>query len=81
MCTHHLHEVLDAEGLLVDVGSVGPPREAGHGGEVAAVGAHRLHYEHSPLGALVAGGGLPCSVSHWMSTLLSTIVWIQQVQF
>ena len=53
-------QLLDPELLLVDVSSVRPAGHPGHGGQVAAVAAHGLHYEDSPLGA---GGRLPDPVA------------------
>lgn len=47
----HTHlQVFDGELLLKDVGGVGPGSQAGHGGQVAAVSAHRLHDEDAALG-------------------------------
>ena len=47
-----VHEVLDAERLLVDVGGVASSSQASHGGQVPAVSTHCLNYEDSTFGTL-----------------------------
>ena len=47
-----VHEVLDAERLLVDVGRVASSSQASHGGQVPAVSTHCLNYEDSTFGTL-----------------------------
>lgn len=44
-------QVSDVERLLVNVCSVRPSSQAGHGGQVTAVTSHRLNDEHAPLGS------------------------------
>lgn len=44
-------QVPNGEGLLKNIGGISPSCQAGHGGQVAAVAAHRLDDEHTPLGA------------------------------
>ena len=55
LADHDVHvpgQLPDPELLLVDVGGVRPAGHARHGGQVAAVSAHRLDDKHTPFGAL-----------------------------
>ena len=55
LADHDVHvpgQLPDPELLLVDVGGVRPAGHARHGGQVAAVAAHRLHDKHPSLGSL-----------------------------
>jgi len=49
-CPAHL-QVVDGEGIFVDVSRVGAHRDAGDGRQVPAVAPHRLHDEDAALGA------------------------------
>lgn len=42
-------QIFNVEFLLIDVGSVSPSSQSGHGGQVPAVSPHSLYDEHSTL--------------------------------